>query len=114
MTFVSGDVVEVDLGVPAGHESGFRRPAVVVTAQAVLDATPSVLQLVPLTTRLRGLSLEVELDPGSANGLESRSAAQCQHVRSVAVSRVQERSGNIGNVALAQIREIIALLFDLP
>lgn len=113
MTFDSGDVVEVDLGIPAGHESGFRRPAIVTTAQAVLDAAPSVLQLVPLTTRLRGVSLEVELEPTRQNGLDARSAAQCQHVRSVAVSRVRERRGNVGDVALAQIREIIALLFDI-
>lgn len=114
MTFDAGDVVDVDLGMPVGHEAGFQRPAVVTTAQTILDAAPGVLQLVPLTTRLRGLSLEVELGPSSENGLDARSAAQCQHVRSVAVSRLQGRRGKVGDVALAQIREIIALLFDLP
>ena len=51
----SGDVVDLDLGTPAGREAGFRHPAVVVTAQRVLDAEPSVVQVVPLTTTVRGL-----------------------------------------------------------
>lgn len=36
----SGDVVELDLGAPEGREAGFRHPAIVVTAQGVLDADP--------------------------------------------------------------------------
>ena len=35
----SGDVVDLDLGTPVGREAGFRHPAVVVTAQRILDAT---------------------------------------------------------------------------
>ena len=54
----SGDVVELDLGSPAGREAGFRHPAIVVTAQRVLDAEPSVVQVVPLTSTLRGFSSE--------------------------------------------------------
>jgi mRNA-degrading endonuclease toxin of MazEF toxin-antitoxin module len=35
--------------VPAGREAGFLHPAVVVTEQRILDANPSVVQVVPLT-----------------------------------------------------------------
>ncbi len=58
----SGDVVDLDLGAPAGREAGFRHPAIIVTAQRVLDAEPSVVQLVPVTSTLRGFSSEVEID----------------------------------------------------
>ena len=58
----SGDVVDLDLGLPAGREAGFRHPAVVVTAQRVLDAEPSVVQVVPVTSTLRGFESEVELE----------------------------------------------------
>jgi mRNA-degrading endonuclease toxin of MazEF toxin-antitoxin module len=31
---ISGDVIDVDLGLPAGHEAEFARPVVVMTAPA--------------------------------------------------------------------------------
>ena len=43
-----GDVVELDLGMPAGSEAGLRRPAIVVTAARVLRGGPNVVQVVPL------------------------------------------------------------------
>lgn len=48
-----GDVVELDLGMPAGGEAGLRRPAVVVTAQRILGGGPNVVQVVPLTRAVR-------------------------------------------------------------
>ncbi len=84
----SGDVVELDLGARAGREAGFRHPAIFVTAQGVLDADPSVVQVVPLTSTLRGFSSEVEIHVDDANGLDQVSAAQCEHIRAVAAGRI--------------------------
>jgi len=109
----SGDVVDLDLGAPEGHEAGFRHPAVVVTAQRILDASPSVIHVVPLTSTIRPFHSEIILTPDNANGLTVESSAQCQHVRSVSTSRVLEVRGNVGGTALAQIRETIAVLLDL-
>ncbi|CAN5849683.1 hypothetical protein BH24ACT15_BH24ACT15_31900 [soil metagenome] len=50
----SGDVVRVDLGTPVGSEAGMVRPVVVLTAQRVLEHSPTVVQGVPLTTTVRG------------------------------------------------------------
>ena len=110
----SGDVVTVDLGTPAGREAGFVHPAVVVTAQRVMDAGATVVHLVPLTSQVRGFASEVEIDADPSNGLDRRSAAQCQHVRAVATSRIEERRGNVGVAALAQIREVLGLILDVP
>ncbi len=110
----SGDVVDLDLGIPAGREAGFRHPAVVVTAQRVLDAGPSVVHVVPLTSTLRGFGSEVTVDPDRVNGLDAASAAQCQHLRAVSAARLTERRGNVGAAALAEMREVIAVLLDLP
>jgi mRNA interferase MazF len=108
-----GDVVELDLGTPLGSEAGMRRPAVVVTAARILRGGPNVVQVVPLTRTLRDSSAEVEIEPDGHNGLGGRSSAQCQHVRSVAVRRIGSRIGNIGPVALQQIRGTLAIIFDL-
>ncbi|MEN8234922.1 MAG: type II toxin-antitoxin system PemK/MazF family toxin [Actinomycetota bacterium] len=110
----SGDVVELDLGAPAGREAGFRHPAVVVTSQRVLDAGPNVVQVVPLTTTIRGFGSEVPLEPDSANGLVHSSAAQCQHVRAVSPGRVEQIQGNVGPIALTQIRDVLGLILDIP
>ena len=42
----SGDVADVDFGLPRGREAGFQRPAIVVTAQRLLDRSPNVVQVV--------------------------------------------------------------------
>ena len=110
----SGDVVMIDLGTPTGREAGFRHPAVVVTAQRVIDGGAAVVQVVPLTSQVRGFASEVEVGPDSSNGLDRRSAAQCQHVRGVATSRVEDRLGHIGVATLAQVREVLGLILDIP
>ncbi|MEN8239771.1 MAG: type II toxin-antitoxin system PemK/MazF family toxin [Actinomycetota bacterium] len=111
---ISGDVVELDLGVPSGREAGFKHPAVVITAQTILDNEPSVMQVVPLTTTLREFESEVRVEAGSGSGLEQPSSAQCQHVRSVSTSRVQATVGNVGAATLAEIREVVGILLDIP
>lgn len=108
-----GDVVDLDLGMPSGSEAGLRRPAVVVTAARVLRGGPNVVQVVPLTRTIRPSVVEVVVDPDELNRLEARSSAQCQHVRSVATSRIHERTGNIGPVLLSEVRETLALLLDM-
>ena len=109
----SGDVVELDLGIPHGREAGFLHPAVLVTAQRIVDTDPSVVHVVPLTSTLRGFHSEIVLEPDEANGLRQASAAQCQHLRAVSTGRLSGTRGNVGPAALAQIRETIAVLLDL-
>ena len=110
----SGDVVDLDLGVPEGREAGFRHPAVLVTAQRILDAGSSVVHVVPLTTTIRGFHAEIVIEPDPTNGLWEASAGQCQHLRAVSPSRVVATRGNVGAAVLAQLRETIAVILDLP
>lgn len=110
----SGDVVDLDLGIPAGREAGFLHPAVVVTAQRILTRAPSVVHVVPLTSTLRPFETEVQIAPDPVNGLAVASAAQCQHLRAVAPARIVEVRGNVGPMVLRQLRESIAILLDIP
>lgn len=110
----SGDVLDLELGSPAGREAGFRHPAVIVTAQRILDAVPLVIHVVPLTSTIRSFGSEVRIDPDVGNGLDAVSAARCQHVRSVSSGRSLGVRGNVGPVVLGQIRETIAVLLDIP
>nr|WP_245702939.1 type II toxin-antitoxin system PemK/MazF family toxin [Arthrobacter subterraneus] len=89
------------------------RPAVVVTAARILRGGPNVVQVVPLTRTLRGSGAEVVIERDNHNGLRAPSAAQCQHVRSVAVGRITQCVGNVGPVALQQVRNTVAVILDL-
>ena len=109
----SGDVVDLDLGRPEGREAGFPRPAVVITAQRILDAEPSVVHVVPLTSTIRGFHSEVVVEPDETTGLSRTSAAQCQHLRAVSPQRIVSTRGNVGAVGLAQIRETLAVILDI-
>jgi len=81
--------------------------------QEILRGGPNVIQVVPLTRTIRQNSTEVVIDPDDENRLAARSSAQCQHLRSVAMSRIHQRTGNVGPVVLSEVREILALLLDL-
>ena len=109
----SGDVIQLDLGKPEGREAGFRHPAVVVTAQRILDSNPNVIHVVPLTSAVRGFTSEITIEASRDNGLERRSAAQCQHLRSVSTRRVDGVDGNVGAVHVSQIRETVGLILDI-
>jgi len=110
----SGDVVDLDLGLPEGREAGFRHPAILVTAQRILDAGPSVVHVIPLTTTIRSFHSEIVIEPDNLNGLERVSAAQCQHLRAISPQRILAIRGNIGAVRLGRLRESIAVILDLP
>jgi mRNA interferase MazF len=109
----SGDIVDLDLGPPEGREAGFRHPAVLVTAQRILDSSPSVVHVVPMTSTIRPFNSEVLLEPDARNELSGTSSAQCQHLRAVSPGRILAVRGNVGGVTLAQIRETIAVLLDI-
>ncbi len=110
----SGDVVDLQLGPPEGREAGFRHPGVLVTAQRILDAAPSVVHVVPLTSTVRQFHTEVVIRPEAENGFEMTSAAQCQHIRAVSPRRIIDIRGNVGTIVLTQLRETIAVILDLP
>jgi mRNA interferase MazF len=109
----SGDAVELDLGSPRGREAGLRRPVVVVTAQEILDESANVIQVVSLTSTIRGFGSEVEILADDHNGLNDDSAAQCQHIRSVSVGRVEDVRGNVGGATHSEIREVLRLILDI-
>ena len=72
-----------------------------------------MIQVVPLTSSIRGFGSEVVVDADTTNGLDQDSAAQCHQIRAVSAGRVEAVRGNVGNEVLHQIRETIALILDI-
>jgi mRNA interferase MazF len=108
----AGDVVWIDFGIPVGSEPGYKRPAVVVSADLVLDQRPRTVHAVPLTTNVvRNMPTDVAV---ATVGLDRPSVAQTHLCAVVSVDRIDsEPVGNIGAAALAQVRSILADLLDL-
>jgi mRNA-degrading endonuclease toxin of MazEF toxin-antitoxin module len=80
------------------------RPAPIIGYAGILDAKPTVIQVVTLTTTIRRFTSEITVEPDDASGLRQRSAARCQHVRAASTGRVEKVHGNVGSTALIQIR----------
>jgi mRNA interferase MazF len=110
----AGEIVDVDFGVPAGSEPGFRRPAIVVTADLILAASPRTVHVVPLTGNVsRSLPTEVPVD---TDGLDRPSAAQCHLCTVVSTERITRIDDRpvVGPTILAQVRAVLGDMLDIP
>ena len=110
----SGDVVELDLGLPVDSEAGFTHPAVVVTAQRILDGDPTVIQVVPLTPTMRPFRSEVPIEPDRAKRARSSFCCAVSTCPSGFDRQGERVHGNTGPVVLRQVRAVLALILDLP
>ncbi|MGH3546425.1 MAG: type II toxin-antitoxin system PemK/MazF family toxin [Mycobacteriales bacterium] len=107
-----GDVWLADLGDPIGHEQGFRRPIVVVSADNMNQGSSGRVIAVPLTRTRRRLPSHVEIEPG-ASGPTETSYATVEDLRSISVDRLIGHRGTLSSDALHRISRVAALLLDL-
>ncbi len=107
-----GEVWQVDFGEPVGREQSGRRPAVVVSADALNESRAGVVVVVPITTTYRGLPSHVEIDSGTS-GLDEVSYAKCEDVKSVSEQRLVGRLGSAGEEAMFEAARALRFLLDL-
>ena len=99
-----------DFGDPYPGEPANFRPAIVIGPVAAFgNAIPFVI-VVPTTTVRRGLSLHVEIEPTSDNGLDAVSYAQCELLRSINQKRLVTRLGLIESVTSHEIQRVVRAL----
>lgn len=109
-----GDIVDVDFGIPLGSEAGFRRPGVIVVADAFLRYRPTTVFVVPLTSTRRTFPSHVPIEPDPGNGLEQASYALVEQMRAVSVQRCIEHPGNVGDEVGHQILDVLAMITGMP
>ncbi len=102
----------VDFGDPVGREQSGRRPAVVVSADALNESRAGVVVVVPITTTYRGLPSHVEIDRGSS-GLDEISYAKCEDVKSISEQRLIGRLGTVDEQAMFEAARALRFLLDL-
>jgi mRNA interferase MazF len=107
-----GDVYDVDLGRPAGHEPGFVRPAVVVSVDILNNGPGGLVVVVPVTSTAYALRSHIELESG-ASGLDHTSYARCDQLRVVSTTRLMSRRGMIESDRLRSINQALRFVLDL-
>src|SRR5262249_11520364 len=85
------------------------RPVVILTRELVRPYLDTVT-VAPITTTVRGLSTEVALD--TANGLESRCVAACDHITTIPVSALGDQVGRLLDHQESQLSDAIRAAFD--
>jgi mRNA interferase MazF len=107
-----GEIYQVDLGQPVGHEPALRRPAVVVSVDILNNGPGGPVVVVPITTAGYGLRSHVELEPASS-GLGHPSYARCDQLRAVSVERLSSRRGMVGPEQMQAIDRALRFVLDL-
>ena len=112
MTPRRGDVWLVDFGEPVGREQSGRRPAVVVSADALNEGPAGVVMVVPCTTTHQDLPSHIEIDPEDS-GLDAVSYAKCEDLKSVSERRMIARLGRGGPSVIFEIGRVLRFLLEL-
>jgi mRNA interferase MazF len=107
-----GEVWLVDFGEPVGREQSGRRPADIMSADALNVSRAGVVIVVPTTTTHRGLPSHVEIEPG-VSGLDQVSYAECEDVKSISEQRLITRLGTVTDVIMFTISRIVRFLLDI-
>jgi len=87
-----GEIYQVDLGHPIGHEPAFTRLAVVVSADVLNGSPGALVVIVPMTSTAYGLRSHVEIQP-RASDLDHLSYARCDQLRVISTKRIVTRKG---------------------
>jgi mRNA interferase MazF len=107
-----GEIYDVDLGHPVGHEPASRRPALVVSSDALNNSRGGLVIVVPIGSASYGLRSHVELEPGRS-GLDRLSYARCDQVRAISTRRMARRRGTTALDELEVIDQALHFLLDL-
>ena len=102
----------VDFGDPFPGEPAHHGPALVVGPPDTFGADFPFVILCPLTSRRRGLSLHVEIEPTDSTGLDQASFVQCELVRSVNRRRLVHQLGAIDVDTSHQVEQILRTLLN--
>ena len=107
-----GDLWLLDFGQPIGREQGGRRPALVVSGDALNRQPSRLVTVLPVTTRARGVPAHIPLDPTST-GLDRPSYALTDQHRVVSHQRLERRLGTVDPRTMPAVETWLRIFLDL-
>lgn len=108
-----GDVWLADLSPVIGSEQAGHRPVVVVSGLLHLALPHSVVFVVPITSRDRGLRHQITITSPSSGLSKLPSYTRPEDTRAVAYRRLDHRLGAVTSGELAAVRRILRAFLDL-
>ena len=105
-----GEVVDVDLGEPEGHEAGWDHAALIVSDDRLENV--GVVIVCPITSTRLGYPSHVEIEPGHS-GLAHTSYVQTELVRSISTTRVRRTRGSADFLVMQSVGQRLRLLMRL-
>lgn len=106
------DLWLVDFGEPYPGEPAAHRPALVLGPPHTFGSAFPFVIVTPLTTTKRGLSLHIEMDPTTENGLDETSYIQCELLRSINRRRLVHQLGNIDHEISLRVASVVKTLLN--
>ncbi|HSM45151.1 MAG TPA: type II toxin-antitoxin system PemK/MazF family toxin [Acidimicrobiia bacterium] len=106
------DLWLVDFGEPYPGEPAAHRPALVLGPPDTFGPVFPFVIVTPLTTTRRGLSLHIEMEPTSENGLDETSYIQCELLRSINQRRLVHRLGTINADISRRVASVVKTLLN--
>lgn len=107
-----GEIYDIDLGHPVGHEPAFVRPGVVVSTDIVNNGPGELVIVVPVGSTSYDLRSHIELEQGRS-GLAQTSYARCDQLRAVSTNRLVTRRGIAGIDDVQAIDQALRFILDL-
>jgi mRNA interferase MazF len=107
-----GEIYDVDLGHPIGHEPAFTRPAIVVSADVLNNSAGNLVVIVPVGSTSYGLRSHVQIEPGDS-GPHHPSYARSDQIRVISTERIVARRGGATLNEVLAIDQALRFILDL-
>ena len=109
-----GEVFWVDLGEPLGSEPGFRRPVLVIQADAFNRSKLATVIVLSLTSNLSlGNMPGCVFLSADETGLPKNSVANASQIRTIDRARLDEYVGLVHDATMSTVDETIRLVLGL-
>ncbi len=107
-----GEIWEVNLNPTVGREQAGRRPALIVSDNALNSGPRGLVVVIPVTGTARGLPSHVSVAPPEG-GLTKPSVIMTEQVRSVSKDRLGRRYGMVTHLTMNQVDQILRIVLGL-
>ncbi len=107
-----GEIYWVDLGLPLGHEPGYRRPALIIQSDSLNLSRFGTTLVIPLTTNVALADYRGNVFISSEDsGLTKDSVALCSQIMVVDKARLDEVAGRISQALIDEtVDELICVV----
>jgi mRNA interferase MazF len=107
-----GEIWLVNLDPTQGREQAGTRPILIISVDGFNHGAAELVVGVPVTSKAKGIPLHVEINPPEG-GLNVKSYAKCEDVRSISTSRLVKKFGMVSAQTIEKVEDRLKILLGL-